>query len=418
MLKIDLKELSERESERVEWKENVADIDDVVKIITAFANDFSNLGGGYVVCGAREEKDDYGFQKLSLKGLEANQLKEIENKVLAHCREKVNPEIVPLVEIIPIESKPSKRIIVFLVPATNYAHSYRARGKDASTYYIRSGSNTIEAKNGLLRELLIRKKQLEPWDKRIQPNATIEDIDLIALRDYLTEMGLWISKKTVEDYFSDVDKISDFVPPLAGKSSLSNVLRPKNFTLLMFGKKPLKYFETAYATFSVYKGKDKSETTAKKYEITGTVVQQARRLIELLNSESYIGFNKTSDTPNQAKYPIRALQEAVVNALVHRDYEAPEPTRVTAFIDRIEIVSPGSLPRTIVPEKFLAGKAHPYWRNQSLAYFFNKMQLAQAEGQGIPTIFRTMKEEGCPAPVFEIEPERVICILPANPRVE
>jgi hypothetical protein len=48
--------------------------------------------------------------------------------------------------------------------------------------------------------------------------------------------------------------------------------------------------------------------------------------------------------------------------------------------------------------------------------FFNKLQLAQAEGQGILTIFRTMKEEGCPEPVFELEPESVICILLANLR--
>ena len=48
-MNIDLKELSVRESERVEWKENVADIADVVSTIVAFANDISNLGGGYVV---------------------------------------------------------------------------------------------------------------------------------------------------------------------------------------------------------------------------------------------------------------------------------------------------------------------------------------------------------------------------------
>jgi len=51
-----------------------------------------------------------------------------------------------------------------------------------------------------------------------------------------------------------------------------------------------------------------------------------------------------------------------------------------------------------------------------LAYFFNKLQLAQAEGQGIPTILRTMKEEGCPTPIFDIESESVTCILPAHPR--
>src|SRR5690242_14013452 len=129
---VDLKELSSRESERVEWKENVADVEAVIKTIVAFSNDFSNLGGGYLVCGAAEGKDSAGFQKLFLSGLIASQFKEIENKVLADCREKVDPPIVPLVEEIEL-ADPERRILVFIVGSTGYAHSYRASGKDVST---------------------------------------------------------------------------------------------------------------------------------------------------------------------------------------------------------------------------------------------------------------------------------------------
>ena len=62
--RIDLNELARRENEQTEWKENVADIDDVVATLSAFANDLQNLGGGYVVCGAREDKDEHGFATL------------------------------------------------------------------------------------------------------------------------------------------------------------------------------------------------------------------------------------------------------------------------------------------------------------------------------------------------------------------
>jgi len=65
---------------------------------------------------------------------------------------------------------------------------------------------------------------------------------------------------------------------------------------------------------------------------------------------------------------------------------------------------------------FVKGQASPYWRNQTLAYFFNKLQLAQAEGQGIPTILRTMKEEGCPDPQFEIGEENLVYVLSSHPR--
>ena len=130
---IDLKELSKRESERVEWKENVADIVDIVKTSVAFANDYSNLGGGYIVCGAKETKDEHGFQKLIEVGLNSSRLKEIEGKLTADLREKVFPPIVPIIDEIPVNDE--KRILVFIIPASKFAHSYRASGKESSTYY-------------------------------------------------------------------------------------------------------------------------------------------------------------------------------------------------------------------------------------------------------------------------------------------
>jgi hypothetical protein len=186
----------------------------------------------------------------------------------------------------------------------------------------------------------------------------------------------------------------------------------------MFGKKSsiTVLFPEAYTILSIYKGIDRSEPTAERYILTGTIVEQAKKSIELLNTQAYTAFDKTSSKPNQIKYPMRALQEAVINAIVHRDYEVPEPIRITVFADRIEIKSAGTLDWGVDREKFLKGKASPKWRNQSFAYLFNKLQLAQSEGQGIPTIIRTMKEEGCPEPIFEIEPESLTCILPAHPR--
>jgi ATP-dependent DNA helicase RecG len=414
MNKIDLPELSKRESERVEWKENVADIEDVVKTAVAFANDYSNLGGGYIICGARETKDEHGFQKLEQTGLTSIRFKEVENRVLAELRDKVFPPIIAVIEEIPVSD--DRRILAFIIPATGNAHNYRASGKDSSTYYIRIGRETREARNGILRELLVKKNQIEPWDRRINQSATIDDIDLLSLREYLKEMSLWDNNKPLEDYLSPTERLSVFVPPLTGKEALTENLKPRNFSLLLFSKDPLKFFQGAYTVVSIYKGFDRSEPTAERHQLIGSVVEQAKKAIQILNTETYTAFDKKDNLPNQLKYPIRALQEAVINSIVHRDYEIDQPTRITVFTDRIEIYSPGSLPRAINKDKFVEGKATPFWRNQSLAYFFNKLQLAQAEGQGIPTILRTMKEEGCPDPKFEIEEESVTCILPAHPR--
>lgn len=416
---IDLKELARRESEQVEWKENGDDIkiaEGIVKTISAFANDIANVGGGYVVCGAKEIKDEHGFPKIQYTGLSANKLKEVELKVTKYCQNYVDPAIIPRIVEIENPEDNSTRILVFVVLRTRHAHIYR--DGETSKYYVRISRETKEARNGVLRQLLTEKQEIEYFDKRTNTRATEADIDILVFRDSMQEMGLLFPEKSLEDYFSDREQIAELVSPLFVRTDLDRILRPRNFTLLMFGKKTsiTSNFPEAYTILSIYKGTDRSEQTAERYILTGTIVEQAKKSIELLNTQAYTAFDKTSSKPNQVKYPMRALQEAVINAIVHRDYEVPEPIRITVFADRVEIRSPGTLHWGVDKDKFTQGKASPKWRNQSFAYLFNKLQLAQSEGQGIPTIIRTMREEGCPEPIFEIELESLTCILPAHPR--
>ena len=416
---INLNELSKRESESIEWKKNGDDPNiakSIVKTISAFANDLANSGGGYVVCGAEEAKDENGFPTVVYQGLSANRLAEIEGRVTAFCRDNVSPSLMP--KILPIDNphNPKTKILVFIVHASSEAHTYR--DGETNLYYVRVNRTTIEARNGILRELLEKKNKRTLFDKEINRDTTLDDIDLPFFRNQLSETELLSPHKSPEDYLSDTEQIAEFIPPLAGRLTLDNVLRPKNFTLLMFGKSRAisKCFTEAYTIVSIYPGKDRSETMAERHELTGSIIQQATRAIELLNLQCRTIYDKNSDKPNQKKYPERAVKEAVVNAIVHRDYEIYRPNRITVFSDRIEIESVGSLHWAVNQEKFIHGNASPKWRNQTFAYLFNKLHLSQSEGQGISTIFRTMKDEGCPTPRFEIEKDGVICILPAHPR--
>jgi ATP-dependent DNA helicase RecG len=412
---VDLQQLSQRESEQTEWKENVANIDDVVETLSAFANDLSNLGGGYVVCGAKEEKDEHGFPRLAKAGLTAARLREVQGTVLTRCRDRVSPPITPMVEELPANAD-DRRILVFIQPATSQAHTFR-RGDEGSKHFVRVGSSTIEARNGVLRDLLVRKGALEPWDRRPCSAATTHDLDLLALRDALQRMGGINADRSVESYLSESVQLSPFVPPLCTREPLTGVLRPRNFAMLLFGRDVQRFVPGAFSLFSIYPGTDRSAPHAERHEIAGTLIEQARRLNELLDVQSYIAFDKTDlASPNAMKYPKRALYEAMGNALAHRDYELPDPTRLTVFSDRIEVYSPGSLPLGVDPSAFREGRAEPKWRNQGLAWFFNRLQLAQAEGQGIPTILRVMREEGCPPPTLEADTIRVLCVLPAHPR--
>ncbi|MDQ7833416.1 MAG: ATP-binding protein, partial [Desulfovibrionaceae bacterium] len=407
---IDLQQLSIREREQVEWKENVADIDDVIKTLSAFANDLQNLGGGYVICGAREEKDEHGFPILVKTGLTASRLKEVEGKVLQGCRDRVSDPILPYVEELPSDY-PDRRILVFIQPSTTRAHTFRRRD-EGSRHFVRVSRSTVEARNGILRDLLVRKGVMEPWDRRICKNATTDDIDLIALRDTLQRIGLYSESRGIEPYLSADMSLSPFVPSLCGREPLTGNVRPRNFTMLLFGRETQRFIHGAFSLFSVYPGVDRSDDYAERHEIAGNLLGQARRLAELLDIQSYTVFDKNEEKyPNALKYPKRALYESLGNALAHRDYELDDPTRFTVFSDRIEIRSPGSLPTGVDVDSFRNGLAEPKWRNQALAWFFSRLQLAQAEGQGIATILRVMREEGCPPPIFDADKSRVLCVL-------
>jgi ATP-dependent DNA helicase RecG len=415
--RIDLTQLAQRENEQTEWKENVADIDDVLETLCAFANDLQNLGGGFVVCGAREEKDAHGFPKLVRAGLTAARLKEVENTILAKCRDRISPPLAPLLEELESDD-PQRRILVFIQPATGAAHTFR-RNNDGAKHFVRVSRSTIEARNGLLKDLLVRKGALETWDRRPCNAATVNDIDLLALRDALQRMGVVTVDRGVEPYLVEGVQLSPFVPSLCVVEPLSGVLRPRNFAVLLFGREPQRFIPGAFAIFSAYPGLDRTDAVARRFEIPGTLLDQARRLQELLDAEAVTLFDKTNlKAPNADKYPRRALQEAMVNALAHRDYELVDPTRLTSYQNRIEFVSPGPLPIGVTLEVLRSGEVTPRWRNQALAWFLSRLQLAQAEGQGIQTIRSTMNATGCPPPIFDATEVSVTCILKAHPRFE
>ncbi len=418
-MKIDLKELALRENERVEWKKSGDDKDvakGIVKTLSAFANDIANVGGGYVVCGAEEGVDQFGFPTVNYLGLEPEKIKRISNTVTSLCLKHVRPSINPMITELANPTDPSTKVLIFTQYRTPDAHAYSDGEKTA--HYVRIGNSTREASNGVLRQLLIKKQELEYFDERICQKATESDLDIPLFRDYMKEMGLWDSNKGIEAYFSDREQIAQFIPPLFETVKLEGILKPKNFSVLIFGKKGSisRLFPHAFINISFYNGMDRSEPTAERHRLVGTLIEQARKAISILESEAYESFDKLRDKPNQVKYPHRAIQEAVINAIVHRDYQVPEPIRITVFSDRIEIVSPGPLHWAVDQRKFLEGKVGARWRNRSFAYLFNKIQLAQGEGQGIPTILRTMREQGSPNPIFELGVESVVCTLPAHPR--
>ena len=99
---------------------------------------------------------------------------------------------------------------------------------------------------------------------------------------------------------------------------------------------------------------------------------------------------------------MNAIREAILNALIHRDYSIyteGTPIQICFFIDRLEIHSPGSLYGRMTVNDL--GKARPDLRNPALATMSEFLLKTENRYSGIPTIRREMKEYGLPDPVFE-----------------
>ena len=100
-------------------------------------------------------------------------------------------------------------------------------------------------------------------------------------------------------------------------------------------------------------------------------------------------------------YPMTAVREAIVNALVHRDYSMHTegmPIRLILFEDRMEIRNPGGIYGRIRADKL--GKVQPDTRNPVLASALEVLGMTENRYSGIPTIRKVMQESGLPQPVF------------------
>lgn len=115
---------------------------------------------------------------------------------------------------------------------------------------------------------------------------------------------------------------------------------------------------------------------------------------------------------DRTEYPINALREAILNALIHRDYSMyteGAPVQIDFFSDRLEIHSPGALyGRTTIEQ---LGHARPDLRNPALAVMAESLTDAENRYSGIPTIRREMAAYGSPEPVFENRRDEFIVTL-------
>lgn len=400
------------ESVRIEfkagWNDQIRDA--VVRTISAFANDFQSLNGGYIVLGIDEVG---GAPILPPRGLADLDLERVQKEILGNC-ERISPVYKPLV--VP-ELFMGAPIVVIYAPsgdARPYQAPEGAKGSERH-YYVRIGPETKVAKDHILTQLLQISARL-PFDERRRIGVPLAAVSPRLLSRYLVEAG--------SDLAADPSALD--VPDTLRRLRLSGGSNggeaPRNATLLCFTEDPEQYFPGARIDLAQFRddhGGDLIETRS----FRGPLQLQVQQVLDFLHG---LFGEVVRKVPGEAQaerfvaFPSAALREAVVNAVYHRSYDGVHPPpRIGLYPDRVEITSyPG--PVAGLELQHLEARARPPQlppRNPLLGDLLKAIRLAETWHTGVPKIHRVMHENGSPAPLFDFDAERSYfrVTLPAHP---
>lgn len=399
------------ESSRVEFKASWNEQNtgyQVLRTICAFANDVQNLNGGYIIIGIAEED---GVAVLPPKGLNQGSIDSAQKWIRGNCK-RIDPEYQPVMSP---EIYQGQYILVLWVPASDHRPHKAPDGakKNSTKYWIRLGSESVDANaNGLLKQLIEMTARL-PFDARRALQNRTSDLREAKVREFLRDVqsGLLEEQNTQNVYRN-----------LKIAVQVNGYDVPLNVGLLMFSEDPDLFFPGARIEIVQFAGGVSGNIIEEKI-FKGGLHEQIRACLNYLENFSTQHLEKQQTSARVrgwVSYPLPALREALVNALYHRSYnESEEPSKVYLYPDRMEIISyPG--PVLGIEQKHLVlGASLPPVpaRNRRIGEFLKSLKLAEGRGTGLPKVYRAMHENGSPEPQFDFDLNRTYfrVVLPAHP---
>ena len=401
------------ESERVEFKTSWdprTTGPQVLRTICAFANDYHNLNGGYVVVGV-EERD--GRAALPPSGLTAEEVEAAQKWIRGNCN-RLDPSYPPLLSP---ETLGDRLILVVWAPASEMRphRAPAADGKGPGRYWIRLGAETVDAEGrGDLLRGLIQQTARVPWDDRRAHGAQVGDLREAKVREYLRDVGSGLldepDERAVYRRMRLTMKVNDHEVP-------------RNAGLLFFARDPAEWFRGAKIEVVQFAA-DRAGDVQEERTFGGGLVDQLRDCLNHLENLSTYHLQKQHDRSRVrgwVSYPMPALRETLVNAVYHRSYDVdqPEPTKVYLFPGRVEITSyPGPVPgieaRHLLPNAEL--RPVPA-RNRRIGEFLKELGLAEGRLSGLRKVFQAMEANGSQTPRFDFDEQRTYfhATLPAHP---
>lgn len=242
----------------------------------------------------------------------------------------------------------------------------------------------------------------QSWDQLFVTRAGIDDIDEKKVEWYLNRREVIRNVSKPQNM-----SIAAFLKNING---ISDDGTPTHAGLLFFSKHPLRrFFYNAQLRVVKFKGTsilhpvidrlDCFETLWENVNATEEFIRKNIRLLSLRTSRSF-------QRDDKFEYPLDALREAIINALIHRNYQEPADVRVFIFDNRVEIISPGTFPEGISPETPTHKPVNP-----TLSQLMFDVGFIERYGAGIRMMKRLSAEWGNKEPRYEFHPLQTTIIF-------
>lgn len=351
---------------------------------------FSNQDGGGVIIFGLDEKQ--GFEAVGVYDLQ-----DLQKSVTEQCNQ-MEPAVRGIFTFTEYEDK---NICALEVPSVELIERpcyYKGAGKIKGSY-IRVGDADLPMTDYEIYSYESYKRHVHD-DEREVDRVDLSYMDKDYLDKYIME------KKQEKPKFSKLNEEQIY--------EMLNIKRNEKFTLasvMNFSLYPQGVFPQLGITAIVVPGYnigelgDSGERFTDNKRIEGTISEMLEEAMTFCKRNMKIKTiidSETGKRNDRLEYPINAVREAILNALIHRDYSVHTegtPIQINFFTDRLEIHSPGGLYGRMTVEQL--GKARPDLRNPTLATMAESLNQAENRYSGIPTIRMEMKQYGLPEPVFK-----------------
>ncbi|MDP2060255.1 MAG: ATP-binding protein, partial [Flavobacteriaceae bacterium] len=268
------------------------------------------------------------------------------------------------------------------IVTVSYSVPISLRGR----YYYRSGSTKQELTGASLNEFLL-KKSGKTWDDVVEPRAGFDDIDEKAVATFL---------KASENAGRLPENAGLTIPELFEKLRLTEKGQLKRAAIVLFGKEPAKFYPNTFVKIGRF-GKDDADLKFQETE-EGNLIVLLQSVLAQLNhkfltrSIEFEGIHRIE----KGEYPIPAIREMLLNALVHRNYMGA-PVQIRVYDDKINIWNEGLLPDGLTLEALkFSHSSRP--RNPIIADVTFKGGYIDAWGRGTIKILDTCKLADLPEP--------------------